>query len=154
MRHKGIEAVAALTAIAALLLGACSDDRNNAAITSSPATVTTTKNPAQESGEAAAWQSQDAVERKQADSKISAIEAQVKAADSLDTRLSIIVTEYCRIQGMDRMPVDDDESRGLKILYNKYWQAGGRWSDPLDTAAQQQGACPTPLPMTHAGPVG
>lgn len=69
------------------------------------------------------------------------LEEQVKAERSVDARLGLIVTKFCKLAG--RVDYQQDiVYPPLAELFDKYWEAGGRWSKPLGTATEQKGGCP------------
>src|SRR5690349_21821154 len=90
--------------------------------------------------------------------RINEITAAADAAGSLDEKLSVLVTEYCRLSGPEKERSTDEQFgidwgivKELQMIYPRYWHAGGKWNTPLDEAAKQQGACPLP-PTTVATP--
>lgn len=86
--------------------------------------------------EASASASQ-AVEYKEAQ----AFDKKVRAQKSVDDKLSIIVTEFCRVAR--RTSQYEHLSIGtLSVGFEHYWQAG-RWNYPLREAVKQKGGCPS-----------
>jgi hypothetical protein len=152
-----------VAAVFALFLSACSgssdSDQPVASTTSSP---TTTENPVESSRAQASFDARIKSENEQAKTRTDAIESRVKAAPSLGQKLTIIITEYCKLGGGDKANTVSGVERnmqGLLIpLYETYWMAGAKWNRPLDSAAKQQGmgACPDTYPTYEPprGPVG
>ncbi len=132
-----------LGTVVALTLSAmgCSGGDDKSTPSSTP-TALSSSEAIQESADAAAAKAQMDAEIKAAQKKVDALETKVKAEPSLDRRLSLIITAYCQL-GTDLTSLDTNEQALLASLYEKYWQAGGRWNRPIDSAARQQGGCPS-----------
>ena len=154
---SGAAAVVVIAAVIIALLagGGSGPSPQGATATSS----SQTPDSVQESQDQQAFDAQVKADQKQAQAIADGIETQVKAASSRDERLSIILTAYCRLgAGQDReiTGADSDVLSLLSALYEKYWTAGGKWNRPINSAAAQQGACPsyftTPPPLR--GPAG
>lgn len=157
MSRKRIVQATVVAAVVALLVtvlvltwsgGGNDSQRSNPAPTPSP---TEASADPLEASRQAAWEAELAATRRVAEQRAARIEARVTEETSQDRRLSIIVTAYCQLpHPSDRVMVDSDTGRLLEKLYEKYWQAGGKWNRPLDSAARQTGACPdmfrTPRP--------
>lgn len=96
----------------------------------------------------AAFEAEVTMAQGAAERTVAHIESRVKQEASPDGQLSIIVTAYCRLPSpRERDMEESNVSRLLVRLYEKYWQAGGKWNRPLGSAARQQGGCPD-LPYT------
>ena len=132
---------ACVTVLLAATLTACGAGSPSG---SSTPTATDTSVSASESSDAAAWQAKVKADDQAAQKRANGIEARVKATSSLDARLSLIVTEYCKaLQASAQADeISEDVARLLEPMYDKYWSAGTKWDTPLHSAAKQQGGCP------------
>jgi hypothetical protein len=148
-----------LTLVLAMLLVLCAcESGGDQPATSAPESATTTTNPAQASSEQQALQAQMEADSQEAQGVVNGIEARVAAEPTLDGRLAVIITEYCRLGAGQNQTISGANYEVLRLLgqlYEKYWSAGGKWNRLINSAAAQQGACPasfkTPEPY---GPVG
>lgn len=145
---KWSKVIAVAACLLTLTVSACTadDGDNSSQPTESPASTSEPTLSAAEAKRLAAEEAarQKAIE-KEAQNWVAAIEKVVKTETSPPARLSIIITEYCKII---RDPDEVETAKGslLRSLYAKYWQAG-RWNSTLPSAASQPGACPELTPQ-------
>jgi hypothetical protein len=150
----------ALVAVAALVIALTSSGGGSKSPQGAiPASSSPAPDPVQASRDQQAFEAQVDADQKRAQRIVDGIEAKVKATTSRDERLSIIITEYCRRGAGEDMEATGADSYVLSllgILYEKYWTAGGKWNRPINSAAAQQGACPSyfTTPPPPQGPVG
>lgn|GEM_PF-6047612 len=136
-----------------LTLAACSDgDTSQGAI----ATGTPTVSVSIDASAQAAFEAEVAASEKAAQVKFEHVRSQAMSEKSLDRRLGVIVTAYCKTQGQDAIDSIKTSTfrRLLEELFEGLWQAGNTWDRPLWSAAKQHGACPAAFPTSPPTPGG
>lgn len=137
---------AAVACSVALTASACTTSSDNASQpTQSSADTSQPTLSAEETKKLAAAEAarQKAIEQ-EAKARVVAVEKTMTTKSSSSAKLSVIITEYCKI-ARDPDAVQEAEIALLENLYKKHWQAG-RWNSELTSAARQPGACPDSFP--------
>jgi hypothetical protein len=145
-RYWWLGAIAAAT----LTIAGCSSGGDNTSTAAQPtAPAQSTPDQAQASAQAALRAEAVAADQA-AKANVHSLEVRLQKERTTDDKLSLILTRYCQLGGgryEDNLR-NSTERLLLEDLFDKYWQAGGKWNRPIWSATQQRGACPAEFPTS------
>jgi len=139
-------AIVAAIAVGSFTLSACSSDNSSSPDPTQQPTAAVsepTLSASEAKKEAEAEKAREEAYAKELRAWTASIEKAVKAQVSSIDKLSVIITEYCKLPSTARG--ESEKSTVLEKLYAANWKAG-KWNQDLKSAAEQPGACPQPLP--------
>lgn len=141
-------------AVVAMAVAGCSGGGDNSPTPPQPPTTLSSSQIAQQSADATALQAEAEAADRTARANVHSLEVRLQKEPTADGKLDLIMTRYCQLGGGPSADSTEKSTERLLLeeLFDKYWQAGGKWYTPIWQATKQPGACPAEFPTSPPAP--